>query len=554
MLLFCCTLAGAAASAETEGPCRSPRAAAEAVLGADLSRDATARARTCLAPEGRSPAELDESRHRLKRVLRARALYVDPRRLSDDPEFSDPDTGMASAPLHATLHDVRLVRDGDGKWRLGATALDRIDELHADIHGRFDRLVARLPPAFQVRLFGVTVWQYLALALLATLGLVLRKVLAFVVKRQIRELTQHFGAAWGSHLVAAIASPGATLCAGLLLRVSYPELGLSLGATRLVELAVRLLLVFSVVWALYRLVDVVSEQFAQRAKKTESKLDDQLVPLVRKSFKAVVLIAGALFALQNFDVDVGSVLAGLGIGGLAVALAAKDTIANFFGSVMIFIDQPFQVGDAIVVKGVEGTVEEVGFRSTRIRTPYNSQVSVPNAAFTEVEIDNYGRRRYRRVSATLGLTYDTTPEQLQAFVEGVRAVILSNSYTRKDEYEVHLSGFGAHSLDVLVQFFFEVPTASIELRERHNVFLEILRLARDLGVSFAFPTRTLKFDELPAPGAPSTRPSPMSSAELAEVVRAFGPAGVRSNPHGPHIVPGGFAPDGEAGSRPRQQD
>jgi MscS family membrane protein len=524
------------------------------VLGSGTSPDAAARARACLSPEGRSPAELDESRHRLKRVLRARAIYVNSWRLSDDPEFVDPNTGAASAALHPTLHDVKLVRDNDGKWRLDAATLDRVDELHAEIHGRFDHLVARLPPPFQARLFNVALWQYLALMLLATLGLVLRKVLAFIVKRQTRELTQRFGAAWGSHLVAAIASPGATLCAGLLLRASYPELGLSLGATRVVELLVRLLLVFSVVWALYRLVDVVSEQFAQRAKKTASKLDDQLVPLVRKSFKAVVIVAGALFVLQNFDVNVGSVLAGLGIGGLAVALAAKDTIANFFGSVMIFIDQPFQVGDSIVVKSVEGTVEEVGFRSTRIRTPYNSQVSVPNAAFTEAEIDNYGRRRYRRVSATLGLTYDTTPEQLQAFVEGVRAVISSNSYTRKEEYEVHMSGFGAHSLDVLVQFFFEVATGSIELRERHNVFLEILRLARDLGVSFAFPTRTLKLDELPAPGAPSTRPNPMSNAELAEVVRAFGPAGVRSNPHGPHIVPGAFAPDGEARSRPRQQD
>ena len=411
-----------------------------------------------------------------------------------------------------------------------------------------------MPPVFQSRLFGVTLFQYLALALLVTLGLVLRKVLAFVVKRQIRELTQHFGAAWGSHLVAAIASPGATLVAGILLRVSYPELGLSVGATRVVEIAVRLLLVFAVVWALYRLVDVVSEQFAQRAAKTESKLDDQLVPLVRKSLKAVVVVAGGLFALQNFDVNVGSLLAGLGIGGLAVALAAKDTIANFFGSVMIFIDQPFQVGDAIVVKGVEGTVEEVGFRSTRIRTPYNSQVSVPNAAFTEAEIDNYGRRRFRRVSATLALTYDTAPEQVQAFVQGVRGVILANSYTRKEEFEVHLSGLGAHSLDVMVQFFFDAPTGSIELRERHNVFLEILRLARELGVSFAYPTRTLKIDELPAPGAGRTPRESPSNAELAEVVRAFGPSGVRSNPHGPHIVPGGFAPDSALPDRGRQRD
>src|SRR5690606_12151232 len=262
-----------------------------------------------------------------------------------------------------------------------------------------------------------------------------------------------------------------------------------------------------------------------KAAKTESKLDDQLVPLVRKALKVVTVIAGVLAILQNLNVNVASLLAGLGIGGVAVALAAKDTVANFFGSIMIFVDKPFQIGDWINVAGVEGIVEEVGFRSTRVRTFYNSLVTIPNAKFTELSVDNYGKRRYRRVYSTLNLTYDTTPEQMQAFVEGIRAIIRANPYTRKDYYEVHMSGFGQHSLDVMVYYFFRVTSWSDELRERHNVYLEIMRLAKALGVEFALPTRTLHIESAAAPGAAREIPPPASEVRLAEICRSFGPEG-----------------------------
>src|SRR5690606_24921192 len=143
---------------------------------------------------------------------------------------------------------------------------------------------------------------------------------------------------------------------------------------------------------------------ATKAESTDSKLDDQLVPLLRKAMKIFVVLVGALFLLQNLDVNVASLVAGLGIGGVAVALAAKDTIANFFGSLMIFIDRPFQIGDWVKIGETEGIVEVVGFRSTRVRTFYNSLVTVPNAHFTEAAIDNLGMREYRRTSTVLNLT------------------------------------------------------------------------------------------------------------------------------------------------------
>lgn len=405
--------------------------------------------------------------------------------------------------------------------------------------GYVERFARSLPQSFHGKLFGVEVWQYLALFLIFILALVVRKIIQAVVNSRVRHLVEEH--AWVTRLVDVFASPGATLVMAIMLRVFYPQLHLPATAATVVSVAVRVLVVLSIVWAAYRLVDVLSERMMEKAEKTESKLDDQLVPLVRKSLKVFTVVAGVLFILQNLSINVGSLLAGLGIGGVAVALAAKDTIANFFGSVMIFIDRPFQIGDWVSVTGVEGIVEEVGFRSTRIRTFYNSLVTVPNAKFTEANIDNYGVREYRRAFFTLNLTYDTTAEQMQAFVEGVRAIIQANEHTRKDYYEVHMSGFGASSLDVMVYFFFKVDSWSVELRERHNVMLEIMRLAHEVGVSFAFPTQTLHVEELAAPGAPRDLPAPMPEPQLAEVVDAFAPGGPKARPSGPKISRGYLA-------------
>lgn len=397
-------------------------------------------------------------------------------------------------------------------------------------------LARNMPQALRGSVLDVEVWQYLAIFLLLILGLVLRRVALYLLKRRITALVELTEREWLARLVEAASAPLATLIMAVVLRIGYPKLGLAEGMVGALEVAVRVLVVVSLVWATYRFVEVLADRLAAKAETTDSKLDDQLVPLVRRSLKAFVVVAGALFILQNLNVNVGSLLAGLGIGGLAVALAAKDTIANFFGSIMIFVDRPFQIGDWIVVDGVEGIVEEVGFRSTRIRTFQNSLVTLPNARFTETKIDNFGARQYRRVFVTLNLTYDTTPEQMQAFVEGVRAILQANPSTRKDYYEVHMSGFGAHSLDVMLYFFFEVPSWSDELRERHNVFLEIMRLARELGVAFAFPTRTLHLE--PTAQTASER---RATEELARVVADFAPGGGLSRPRGPKLTHGYLA-------------
>lgn len=528
-----------AAYADAPVDCKTPRSAADMLFyWQQPSTTDLHKATRCIERGSRSEAELRDLARRTKRLFDSRALFVDMGALSDEPDFVD-ERGEARTLVHPELDAIALERR-NGRWLWTAESLDFVAAEDNLEQPWLDRIVARLPASFHGHVFGVAVWQYLGLGALFILALVLRTVVRVVIQHRITRWADALGQRWASNVAGLTGGPLSTFVMALVLRATVPVLGLPIQAGVVATIAIRIVVVLSIVWLLYRMVDLLAARMTDRALGTDTKLDDQLVPLVRKSLKVLVVIAGALFVLQNLEVDVGSLLTGLGIGGLAFALAAKETLANFFGSIMIFVDRPFQIGDWIVVKGAEGIVEEVGFRSTRVRTFYNSLITVPNAHFTDAQIDNYGRREYRRVFTTLNLTYDTTPGQMQAFCEGVRAIIVANEFTRKDYYEVHMSGFGAHSLDVMVYFFFRVPSWSDELRERHNVFLEILRLAKSLGVQFAFPTQTLNLDYVHPPGQGRALPRVPNESALRENVLSFGPRGKQSRPRGPSIVPGGF--------------
>ncbi len=236
---------------------------------------------------------------------------------------------------------------------------------------------------------------------------------------------------------------------------------------------------------------MLSDILKRKAAATATKFDDLLVPLFRKSLKIFVTVVGIVFLASVLKFNVTSLLAGLGLGGLAFTLAAQDSVKNLFGSMTVIMDRPFQVGDWVRIGSTEGSVEEVGFRSTRIRTFYNSRITVPNGTLISAVVDNMGARRYRRVKTMLSLTYDTPPEKIDAFCEGIRELIRRHPYTRKDYFHVYFNQFSASSLDVLLYTFLETPEWGTELREKHRLFNDILRLANRLKVEFAFPTQTL---------------------------------------------------------------
>jgi MscS family membrane protein len=257
----------------------------------------------------------------------------------------------------------------------------------------------------------------------------------------------------------------------------------------------------SAAWLVLALSVIVGEKIVGTEKLGMASLDGQLIRLGSRLFGVVIAVICLVRGADELGIPAYSVLAGLGVGGLAVALAAKDSLANLLGSMLIMFEQPFRIGHYIRLGGNEGTVESVGFRSTRIRTPDNSLLSIPNDSVINTTVDNLTLRPKRRQRFTVGVTYDTPRATLAAFVDGIRAVILDTELADKDNVQVSFNNLGDSSLDILVIFHLRVTDYPSELRGRHEVLAGIMELAERMSVSFAFPTRTLVIEGQSAPTA-----------------------------------------------------
>lgn len=248
---------------------------------------------------------------------------------------------------------------------------------------------------------------------------------------------------------------------------------------------------FLIFWFLYKSSYYLFFSFKKISEKTSSTLDDQLVPILEKIVRAAIIILGILLILQSFGLQVFSLLAGLGLGGLALALAAKDTAANFFGSLMILLDQPFSIGDWVKVDDVEGTVEDIGLRSTRIRTFYNSVVVVPNSKVAMCTLDNLGKREYRRFRHLIGIEYGTPQKNIELFIQDLSHWLEENPKSRNEKNEVCLNTLGDSGMNILVYVFFQVEDWSEELIQRQTLIFKILELSKKHNCPIAFPTQTL---------------------------------------------------------------
>ncbi|OPX41014.1 MAG: mechanosensitive ion channel family protein [Deltaproteobacteria bacterium] len=254
-----------------------------------------------------------------------------------------------------------------------------------------------------------------------------------------------------------------------------------------------ILLALGVGYFLYWLVDVPTSWFTKVAGKTETKLDDMLVPMIRKSLRVTVVVLVLVQIAQILsDKPITSIIAGLGIGGLALALAAQDTVKNFFGSVVLFVDKPFEMGDRIVVDGQDGSVEEVGFRSTKIRTLDGHLVTVPNGELANKMIRNIGKRPYIKRIANLTITYDTPPEKVDRALQIVKEILDGHEGMHPDyPPRVYFNELNADSLNIIVFYWYHPPDywAYMEFTERFNK--EVFQRFAEEGIEFAFPTQTL---------------------------------------------------------------
>jgi len=249
------------------------------------------------------------------------------------------------------------------------------------------------------------------------------------------------------------------------------------------------------IWFLWRLLDGLAAYFSARAAQTESSLDDQLVPFVAKTFKIFIIITGVLVVAQNMGYSISGLIASLGIGGIAVAMAAKDTIANVFGSIMILVDRPFTTGDWIKTSEFEGVVEEVGFRSTRIRTFAKTLVNVPNSTMANMVIDNIAARPKRRVKMRIGLTYNSSPEQIQAAIDGIEKLLAKHPGVDQDMYLAKFDAFEDSSLSIFLYYFTKTTDWQEYLQVRQDINMQMMKLLESLKLEFAFPTRTVHLEQ-----------------------------------------------------------
>lgn len=439
--------------------------------------------------------------------------------------------------------DIKIVKVSDheraGEYLFSQDTVERVKQFYNLVqdlpykdgtghgaHYQAPWLQKHVPSWLRGNLWGVHTWQLLGGFIGILFGLIIKRtVLSF--STLFLRLAAKSKNQLDDEIVLSLRQPLSWVIASLFWFIILQFLqfeGLILSA---LGTLVQVIFSASLVWVFYRLSSVFSVYLDVWLHKSDIALDEQLIPLINKSIRIFVVIFGTLISLQNLGINVMSLIAGLGLGGLAFALAAKDTAANLFGSLMIFSDSPFRVGEWVKFGSVEGTVEEVGFRSTKVRTFYNSLITVPNAQIASAAIDNMGRREFRRIVASVYLTMDTPTEKIEAFLEGTKNIIKANDFTRKDYFHVILKGYNDYAFDIMLYFFLKVDDWGKELLERQNIFLEITRLAETLGVKFAFPTQDIKVQQ----ASPQDQ-NQQSKAQLANIAKDFAKNGAKSEPEG----------------------
>jgi MscS family membrane protein len=436
---------------------------------------------------------------KLKQILDANGLFVDTDEIPNTPDYTDSLTRLNRLVLFSNYPQIMLERV-NGKWYYSKRTVEAIPALHREKFPFGSDFLMNLFPASiaHKEVLGLHMWQYLGILLIIVLSFILHRIQTFLIEVLIKLVSRKYANIDAQvELIHKIAKPMSMILVTLTLSFFVPVLQLPITFAHYIILLLNILTPMFATIGFYQAVDLLAFYMQRAASKTDTTLDDQLVPLVRRALKVFVVLIGFLIILQNLNFNVTALLAGISIGGLALALAAQDTIKNLFGSVMIFVDRPFQIGDWINFDGKDGTVEEVGFRSTRVRTFANSVISVPNGRIADMTVDNLGLRTYRRFTTNITITYDTPPVLITVFVDGLRELVEQHPDTRKDYFHVYVNNLNSHSIDILFYIFFSVPGWPEELKARHEIILQIVELAETLGVQFAFPTQTLHIQDFP---------------------------------------------------------
>ncbi len=334
-------------------------------------------------------------------------------------------------------------------------------------------------------------WQWITLAALVALAWFISVLIIKTAFRILLSIARHSKTSWNTALFDRLRVPARLATTVALFYGGAFALQLPDHADAVVSVVCKVLIVVSIAWLLARLVDLFSSYVESRLTASGNTATITLLPLGRRTAKVFIGILAALSVLQNLGFNIGGLLAGLGIGGLAVALAAQKTLENLFGGFVLVADRPVRIGDFCRAGEHLGTIEDIGIRSSRIRTLDRTLVCVPNAELSTVRIENYGVRDKMRLYTVLQLGYDSSPDQMRYLLVELRSMLYAHPKTLPDPCRVRFINFGAHSLDIEIFVFIETADWNEFTGIREDIYLRILDIVAESGAYFAYPSQTL---------------------------------------------------------------
>lgn len=444
------------------------------------------------------PGRMDESRGpQLARQLKIaldKVIWFDleiisahPAGFSDDELPADRDSiGRVKTPEKTVDIMMQRIPRGDGEyiWKFSNQTVAEIPHLYEYFgYGPFEEILSKIFP--EAQFLGWQVWQWILWLINLALSFLLALLITWVVNLQLGRKDT----AMRRQIRQFVAWPVRFLLWLLLEQVGLSFIGLSMTVRNIFRFDPVLPAVMT--WTAVRLVDIIVFWWGERLRRSEREEAMVLLRPARTAIRVTLVIAAVLFWLDNIGLKVSTLLAGLGVGGLAVALAAQDTIKNLLGSIMILLDKPYKVGQRIVAKGHDGIVEEIGLRSTRIRLLTGHQTTIPNDEMAKIDIENIGQRPHIRRLTNIGITYDTPPEKIEKAV-AIIMEILDNHEGMNPEYppRAYFNEYNPYSLNILVLYWYHPADYWGYMKFSQWVNLQIAREFQNEGIKFAFPTST----------------------------------------------------------------
>jgi MscS family membrane protein len=349
-----------------------------------------------------------------------------------------------------------------------------------------------LPDYFvNVQLWDISLWQWIALLALVFVAYMLGYLVARLAVRGGLSLARRTTTPWDDILIERSAAPARLVLSLLIFYLGTLALGLTSGAEGSMAVIAKMVAVFAATWLAMRLVDLFANFADQKLDVRGDAGTKTLVPMGRRIVKVFLFAIAVLSLLQNLGFNITSILAGLGIGGLAVALAAQKTLENVFGGLMVVLDRPVKIGDFCAVGDHMGTIEDIGMRSSRLRTLDRTVVSIPNSEFSNDRIENYTVRDRFFLKTVLQVGYDTTPDQMRYLLVEFRRMLHAHPKVLPTPLRTRFVNFGAHSLDIEIFAYIAASDFNDFTAAREDIFLRIMDIVDGSGAYFAYPSQTL---------------------------------------------------------------